>query len=451
MSKLDELRARRDAALAAAEAIANEAAAEGRQPTRDEGGRFKALMDEYRRLDANVAGQEGEQVEATRQAKLNKVTRQIEPEQIAWNPGNSPRIEVPRVSPASLRSFKGANAGDNAYLSGMFLVAALGNPRHAGTQRAAQWCAEHRVQVTGTVAGGGALVPSPLENTIIDLRNSYGVARQECRIVPMSSDTLTIPRRADGLTAEFVGEESAITASDKTWNNVQLTAKKVATLTRVSSELMEDAVISIADDLADEAAWAFAKKEDECLVDGDGTSTYGGMVGFRTKMIDGNHAGSTMDATGGDDNFVELISADLAALTAQLPDYAEGRAKWYMSRYAWGACCVRLLAAMAGATMHDVVSGVRRPEYLGYPVVIVNAMPGYTATNWNGGVMIAFGDMRQAATLGDRRGITVKVDESRFLEYDQAAVRVTERFDIVVHDIGDTTDAGPLVAILGST
>ena len=60
-----------------------------------------------------------------------------------------------------------------------------------------------------------------------------------------------------------------------------------------------------------------------------------------------------------------------------------------------------------------------------------------------------FGDIAMAATFGDRRGMTVaRSTEYKFAE-DQIAIKATERFDINIHDIGDTTNAGPVVALMG--
>ena len=63
--------------------------------------------------------------------------------------------------------------------------------------------------------------------------------------------------------------------------------------------------------------------------------------------------------------------------------------------------------------------------------------------------MLLFGDMQKAAALGLRRDIRVRVDDSRYAEYDQIAMIATQRFDIVAHDVGDANTAGPLVALIG--
>jgi HK97 family phage major capsid protein len=63
--------------------------------------------------------------------------------------------------------------------------------------------------------------------------------------------------------------------------------------------------------------------------------------------------------------------------------------------------------------------------------------------------MIGFGDLGMAVTMGERRGISIQTSNERYFEYDQVAIKATERFDINVHDIGDSTTAGPFVALIG--
>ena len=445
--RIEQLKKRRDASMAAAQQIIDTADSTGQSVTQEQQQRFDDLLKEYHAADDDVARHE--QLE-TAKSRLDRVTRQIQPEPIASPPGvYDADVRVVRHS-GELRSFHGPHAREDAYRAGRWMQAAI-----FGNEAARTWCDGHgmefRVMTGGVNTAGGFLVPTEIERAIINLRESYGIARQECRVVRMGSDHQVIPRRASGVTARALGETTEIIVSDMAWSQVELVARKWGALTRVSSDLREDAVIDVADTVADEMAWAFAKKEDESLIDGDGTSTYHGVVGIRPKMVDGNHGGTVTDATANDDNFVELLAADLATLTSTLPDYAEPRAKWYVSRYAWGACFIRLLAAMGGNTLEAIVRGARVPQYLGYPVVIVNAMPGYTATNHNDEVMVLFGDMSKACTFGDRRGITMKISEDRYLEYDQVGIQATERFDIVAHDLGDATTAGPLVGLLGTS
>jgi HK97 family phage major capsid protein len=217
-------------------------------------------------------------------------------------PGNTPKAsdaKIPataRVRYSKLHAFRGDQAEEKAFRSGMFLRATL-----LGDTRASEWCKEHGVQIVKAQSesqnsAGGFLVPTEFEQAIIDLREEYGTFRRECKLVPMGSDSMSIPRRAGGLTAYFVAENTAITESQKTWDQVTLTAKKIACLARMSTELADDAVINIADDLAAEMGYAFAQLEDSCGWNGDGTSTYGGIVGVRTKIINGGYTKSAIDA-----------------------------------------------------------------------------------------------------------------------------------------------------------
>jgi HK97 family phage major capsid protein len=64
--------------------------------------------------------------------------------------------------------------------------------------------------------------------------------------------------------------------------------------------------------------------------------------------------------------------------------------------------------------------------------------------------MLLYGNFALAATMGSRRGFTVNVLQERYAEFDQLGIVGTTRFDIVVHDLGDGTTAGPVVGLIGN-
>jgi len=445
---LDQLRDRYEETIKLAEDLQNTADAEDRAMTVEEKQRFDELLDEKDEVREEIGRRErlasakSENEEGERRSPVTK------PENNTTGGDESREFAV--ASHGSLRAFKGPDARRTAYRCGMWTMATL-----YGNQRARDWCLDHgvisRAMGTNTNTGGGALVPDEFENAVIDLREQYGVARRLARVVPMSSDHMVVPRRTGGLTAYAVGDNDSITASDKTWDNVELTARKWAALAKYSSELAEDAAVAIADDLANEMAWAFEKKADESWIDGDGTSTYHGIVGLRTKLVDGNHGGSTVAAaTAAHDTFAEIDKTDLANVIGLLPEYARANARWLCSSYAYAAVFQRLLAAQGGATMRETEGGTNY-SYMGFPVVISQAMPASSSTDYTGVVMIMLGDFSLSTTMGSRRGIRVRVSEDRYLEYDQLAVVGTTRYDIVNHDLGDSSNAGPVVGLLGGS
>jgi len=439
-----ELREKAASEADAAREIKDKADQESRGLTVEEVDEFTKHLREAERIEQ----------EADRQEHLEKVEARLneaKPRAAAQDLANGSRIEI--VSPdlfihGQVRAFKGATAKRDAYYAGKWLLGTI-----MGNAEARQWCREHgmevRVQTEGINTAGGFLVPDVMERAIIDLRETYGSARRNARTLAMASDHSIIPRRTGGVTAYFVGETSEITASDKSWSQVELTARKLGALTRMSSDLSEDSIINIADDLAQEMAYAFAQKEDECAIDGDGTSTYGGMIGIRTKMVDGAHVGSYVSAITPGDNFSEIDAADLLAVMGALPKYARVGAKWHCSPVAKSAIFDRLIAAAGGATMREVESGAA-PRYMGYPIEEWSNMPANPATAYASVIILFFGDYSMAATLGTRRGITIKVSDQRYLEYDQIGIQATERFDIVNHDVGGATGVrGPVVGLFG--
>jgi HK97 family phage major capsid protein len=343
-------------------------------------------------------------------------------------------------------------AVDQAYTAGMWFKATI-----FGDASAIDWCKSRGIPITkaqgeGVDSAGGFLVPEELLANIIVLREQFGVFRQECRVIPMGSDTLNWPRRTGGLTAYFTGENAAITESQAAWDNVNLTAKKLGALTRMSNEIAEDAVVSIADWLVEEIAYAFASKEDDCGFNGDGTSTYGGIRGVTQIFIDGSHTAgqyTTSSAT-----LTSLIAKDFTGTMGKLPQYAIAGSKWYMSQQMFLTAAGTVLASAAGNKIEDLQNGIRAaastntslldPMLLGFPVKFAQKLP--VAAPGSGKVQYLFGNLAKASALGERRGVTIRRSDHRYFENDQIGLLGTERFDINNHDLGDTASAGPLVA-----
>jgi HK97 family phage major capsid protein len=423
--------------------IKDKADEESRSMTEEEVLEFDKNMREADRIEAEADRQE--RLEA-REAKLAKPQERKSTPEI--NTGERIETSGPKLyRDGELRAFKGPKADINAYQSGKFLLATIMDDANAR-----QYCRDHgiemRVQTEGVNAAGGFLVPDEMEQAVINLRLSYGMFRANARPHTMSSDHTIIPRRTGGVTAYFIGETDDITASDKSWNQVELTAKKLGALTRMSTDLSEDAIINLADDLADEMAWAFAKKEDECGLDGDGTSTYGGMVGIRTKFVDGNHTAGQDAGTSPYTTWAHgTLDDEIITLMSLLPTYALPRAKWYIHPAGKAGLLDRIALNAGGNTTREIASGAQ-PMFAGYPIVQSSAMP---SAPTNGTVAFLFGDLTMSSTFGSRRGITIKTSSDRYLEYDQIGIQATERFCIVNHDIGDTSDAGPVVASVGTT
>lgn len=385
--------------------------------------------------------------------KRAKATVNVEPAEPKVEAARQGHVEIAHTpSVGKLKSFKDARA---AYRSGKFLQAVLGR-----SEEAMRFCKDNGLiraaQSGDTSSLGGALVPEEFESAVIDLRNTYGVFRANANVVPMNSDTKIRPRRTGGLTAYAVGAGDAITESNKTWDNVSLVAKKWGVLAKYENELGEDAVISIADDLASEIAYAFAKKEDECGFNGDGSSTYHGIVGVTEKLkgLSATIANIAGLQVGTGNAYSELTLGDIQGLVGKLPSFARraGNNKFYCSQQFYANVLQRLAQAVGGVTYAEI-SGQIAQTFFGVPVEIVDVMP---STEANSQVCLLYGNLAQAAMLGDRRGVSVAMTDSNSTDFasDVMAVRGTTRFDINVHDVGNASatasarEAGPIVGLI---
>jgi HK97 family phage major capsid protein len=361
---------------------------------------------------------------------------------------------------SSLKSFTGSRqeAGLKAYrFAKWFLAGPLGHMEGSrAVESAKTYCKDQgislvRSQTEGEETAGGILVPHEFTNDMIDLKEKYGVFRPNVRVVPMASETKSMPRRKSGLTAYVIGEGKGAAESKKGWDRVSLSAKKIGCLARYSSELAEDGLVSIGDDLASEMAYAFVHFEDVVGFTGDGSldmMRVTGVVPALQALADTDTSPSNIEASG--NTWDEFEIAEFLAAIGRLPEYAEqGSVKWYCSKVFWATVIQRIKFGLGGALVPDV-EGPGKKSFLGYPVEVSQVLPRTAA---NGKVACFIGNLPLAAMLGDRRRATIATSEHVHFEDEEFLIRGTERFDINVHNVQGTPAetaagiAGPLVSI----
>lgn len=391
--------------------------------TDKEAGRIAALRDAKSRQDRV-------------DAHVSAMVKNIETKQ---EEASSSRVKVPARAKVgtTIRAFK---TEEDAYAMGQWARATLG-----GSKSARQWCRDHGVQnvmTTGNNPAGGFLVPEPLANSIIELRESYGVARRETTVLPMSDAVMVFPRLNTEVVSYYVGENSTITASDPVLNQVKLEAKKLAAMTVISSEMSEDSVIGVAEMLARSMAQSFAIAEDQALFLGDGTSTYGGIVGLAGALGAGSLVTATSNAT-----FAALTIGNFESMIGAAKQWAGAQFKWYISQAGWSASMQRLMDAAGGNNIQTLQNGNSILSFLGYPVVISQTLHS-ALTSSTGSRACYFGDLRNGVYMGSKRDMSVAADSSRYFENDAIAIRATERFDINVHDRGTASVSGGIIGLV---
>jgi HK97 family phage major capsid protein len=260
----------------------------------------------------------------------------------------------------------------------------------------------------------------------------------------MSSDTLRIAKRSSTLTAYFVGEAAAGTESQQVFDSVQLVAKKLMALTTVSSELLEDAVVNIGDDIAGEIAYSFSQKEDSCGFLGDGTSTYGGIVGLQNALTNATYQVSDGGATAPSGVTIAEITKGIGKLPAWA--YQRNNVKIYCHKSVYHNAFERLALTAGGVTAAEIAAG-SQPRFFGYPVEFVQVLD--ASPDADGETFAFIGDLSQGCYFGDRRSTSVAFSDSALnaFEQDERVVRGTERFDIVCANVGSSTESGAVIKL----
>lgn len=123
----------------------------------------------------------------------------------------------------------------------------------------------------GTDSEGGYLVPDEFERTLVEALEEENIFRSMAKIIQTASGDRKIPVVASKGTASWVDEEGAIPESDDAFGQVSIGAYKLATMIKVSEELLNDSVFNLESYIAREFARRIGAKEEEAFFIGDGT------------------------------------------------------------------------------------------------------------------------------------------------------------------------------------
>jgi HK97 family phage major capsid protein len=122
----------------------------------------------------------------------------------------------------------------------------------------------------GKDSEGGFLVPDEFECTLMEALQEENIFRQLAKVITTSSGDKKIPVVATKGTASWVDEEGVIPESDDVFGQVSIGAYKLATMIKVSEELLNDSVFNLEQYIAKEFARRIGAKEEEAFFIGDG-------------------------------------------------------------------------------------------------------------------------------------------------------------------------------------
>lgn len=122
----------------------------------------------------------------------------------------------------------------------------------------------------GTDSEGGYLVPDEYERTLVEALEEENIFRSLATVIQTSSGERKIPIVASKGEASWIDEEGAYPESDDAFGQVTIAAYKVATMIKVSDELLNDNVFNLEAYISREFGRRIGTKEEEAFFVGDG-------------------------------------------------------------------------------------------------------------------------------------------------------------------------------------
>ena len=125
----------------------------------------------------------------------------------------------------------------------------------------------------GVESEGGYLAPDEYQRTLIEALEEQNIFRQLAHVISTSSGDRKIPVVASKGTASWIDEEAAYPESDDSFGQVSIGAYKLATMIKVSEELLNDSVFDLPSYIAREFARRIGAAEEDAFFNGNGTAS----------------------------------------------------------------------------------------------------------------------------------------------------------------------------------
>ena len=230
----------------------------------------KAFLDTHRGADGLVSAEDNaayEKMEADVVAlgkEIDRLERQSALDRELDQPVNSPIVNRPAAPDGKEKTGRAAAEYKNAFWR---VMRSKSIPHEV----------YNALQVS-TLTEGGYLAPDEYEHTLIEALEEQNIFRSLARVITTSSGERKIPVVASKGTAAWIDEEAAYPESDDSFGQTSIGAYKLATMIKVSEELLNDSVFDVASYIAKEFARRIGAAEEEAFFTGNGTGKPTGIL-----------------------------------------------------------------------------------------------------------------------------------------------------------------------------
>lgn len=281
---------------------------------------------------------------------------------------------------------------------------------------------EQKTLVVDTPTAGGHLVPVQFIATLLRIADVFGQARPYCTVIPVKSNTINIPSLTSSVTVYWPDEAQDITESEPVFGLVELTTKKMATLTPVSTELIEDSTIGIATLLATLIGEALSREEDRVIFTGDtGAATPDAFMGV---MKNASVATHTMTGSA----YTDLTADDLLDMMALLTKSAQTGARFWT--HPTLEHVLMKLKTTTGAYIYTQPQVSQPGKVWGYPLETSEVFPSVAQAAADSTIaddpFVLYGNLKHYL-IADRRELRADVSQHIYFPSDRFAFRFIRR------------------------
>ncbi|WP_205168827.1 phage major capsid protein [Burkholderia sp. LMG 13014] len=216
-------------------------------------------------------------------------------------------------------------------------------------------------------SAGGVLVPENLSSEVIELLRPKSVVRKlGARTLPLANGNITIPRLKGGAIVGYIGADSDIPATQQQFDDLQLTAKKLAALVPIANDLIKYSGVNPNVDqlVVNDLTSAIGAREDKAFIRDDGTANT--PKGLRFWALASNVI------TASDGSTLQKIETDLgkAILALENADANLTQPGWIMAPRTF-----RFLEGMRDGNGNKVYPELANGMLKGYPVGKTTQVP----------------------------------------------------------------------------
>ncbi|MEB5483882.1 phage major capsid protein [Burkholderia pseudomallei] len=214
---------------------------------------------------------------------------------------------------------------------------------------------------------GGVLVPENLSSEVIELLRPKSVVRKlGARTLPLSNGNITIPRLKGGAIVGYIGADTDIPTTQQQFDDLKLTAKKMAALVPIANDLIKYAGVNPNVDqiVVGDLTAAIGAREDKAFIRDDGTANT--PKGLRFWALDSNVLKASDGST------LQKIETDLgkAILALENADANLTQPGWIMAPRTF-----RYLEGLRDGNGNKVYPELANGMLKGYPVGKTTQVP----------------------------------------------------------------------------